>query len=74
MLRDMNVYEIDMGDNERQIVDRDLWRSWTGIRLLNMKEFHDDVFIMDSENVYDGPRVCPCEKCQSTVLPEFRFN
>jgi len=74
MFHDPNVYEILVSD-ARLVVDFDIWRSWTGHRYMNGKEFHHgDVYAYGTNTVSVNSRVCGCSVCQSTVPAEHRPN
>ena len=56
------------------VVPKDIWDSWSGLRWVNDKPFHGPVFYDHTDKVYDGPRQCSCQACQSTVHPTCRQN
>lgn len=84
MFKDPNVYEVELitvpakldepVHAEREIVDYRLFRSWTGARFMNNAPVHGDVYQLDTEILYTGPRACPCARCQEHVDPRERTN
>jgi hypothetical protein len=56
-------------------VNATYFRKYAGRRRLLGVEYHGPVFIDGvSDVVYTGPRICSCDKCQSTSAPASRYN
>lgn len=54
----------------------DVWRAWTGRRFVFGLEHHGPVYELgkDESTPWSGARVCPCDTCQSHVIPTLRPN
>jgi hypothetical protein len=57
----------DSVSNDRMIVDYDLWSSWVDKRWIMGQEWHGSVYEFGSGDLYVGPRICQCAKCQEHV-------
>lgn len=55
--------------------DEDIWKAWTGLRKINGEDYHGDVHPLAApEQIWTGPRVCGCRKCQVNVEAKHRPN
>jgi hypothetical protein len=73
-----HIYEVGItacrGTVEWHATDATTWRSWLGVRRLDGDEYHDIIYIGDTQLVWDGVRECGCTTCTTSVKPELRHN
>lgn len=58
-------------------VGGDVWRAWSGRRMLWGIEYHGPVYALgtpEGSQPWDGARTCGCHECQRHVRPELRPN
>ena len=56
------------------VTDPDIWRSWTGERMINGEVYHGPVYNLGSDTLYTGARVCSCRACEQQVEHALKKN
>ena len=73
-----HIYEVCItapgSTREWHATDKTTWRSWLGLRRLDGAEYHDAIYIGNTQLVWDGIRECACTACTPSVKPELRHN
>lgn len=72
----VEMYEIDV-EGKWSIVDKEIFRSWTGPRRFQGKEIHGPVYNYkspDDSQPFEGKRLCQCSECQAHVALKFKSN
>ena len=56
------------------VTDPDIWRSWTGERMLNGELYHGPVYNLGTESLYTGVRSCGCRVCEQHMESTLKMN